>query len=300
MPRISITTASTILRAPWVTIGSLFVAIALGLTRSSYLEYLKPVSEFYVAILQMAVLPFLLSVIPLTIRAIMLSGGISGIIKRFILTSIITSVIVCLFSLFISKGLFDLFPIHESTFLKIGTFINSYSDKSDLEISLDTVNTASADHMFSMISIIPANIFSSLAVNDNTQVIIFCLIFGTALFTSSNKIEGHNIYSALHLIQKICSLISVWTYIFLPIGIISLVAPLLGNTTPELYAMLGMFIFSFILACFVVIIISIIIASKMSYNSFSKTSSYLIKPIMMGAACRNTMNCIALHWVWRQ
>ena len=57
-----------------VTLAAVALALVLGMTHAPFVQYLRPLGDFYVALLQMCVLPFLLSTIPLAVRSAMTSG----------------------------------------------------------------------------------------------------------------------------------------------------------------------------------------------------------------------------------
>jgi hypothetical protein len=49
---------SRLINRPAVTVGAVVLALALGATRWPALQSLRPVGDFYIALLQMCVLPF--------------------------------------------------------------------------------------------------------------------------------------------------------------------------------------------------------------------------------------------------
>jgi len=59
---------------PSITIAAVVLGFGLGITRLPFLQYLQPVGDFYIAMLQMCVLPFLLATIPLAVRSALASG----------------------------------------------------------------------------------------------------------------------------------------------------------------------------------------------------------------------------------
>jgi Na+/H+-dicarboxylate symporter len=54
---------------PAVTLAAIVIALVLGAMRLPILEYLRPLGDFYIALLKICVLPFLLSTIPLAVRS---------------------------------------------------------------------------------------------------------------------------------------------------------------------------------------------------------------------------------------
>lgn len=56
---------------PSITFAAIAIALALGAMRFPFLQYLRPIGDFYIALLKICVLPFLLSTIPLAVRSAM-------------------------------------------------------------------------------------------------------------------------------------------------------------------------------------------------------------------------------------
>ena len=60
---------------PSITLAAILVALALSAMRPPFLQYLRPVGDFYIALLKICVLPFLLATIPLAVRSAMVGGS---------------------------------------------------------------------------------------------------------------------------------------------------------------------------------------------------------------------------------
>ena len=69
---------------PSITLAAIILALALGAMRFPFLQYLRPIGDFYIALLQICVLPFLLSTIPLAVRSAMVSGSGGRAIKSLV------------------------------------------------------------------------------------------------------------------------------------------------------------------------------------------------------------------------
>jgi Na+/H+-dicarboxylate symporter len=71
----SLKALSRTINQPAITLAAIVLALVLGVMRLPFLQYLRPVGDFYIALLQICVLPFLLATIPLAIRSAMDSGS---------------------------------------------------------------------------------------------------------------------------------------------------------------------------------------------------------------------------------
>jgi hypothetical protein len=80
--RLPFKTLSQSMNRPSVTLSAIVIALALGAMRLPFLQDLRPLGDFYVALLKICVLPFLLATIPLAVRSAMASGSVEGTIDR--------------------------------------------------------------------------------------------------------------------------------------------------------------------------------------------------------------------------
>ena len=69
---------------PSVTLSAIVVALVLGAMRLPFLQDLRPLGDFYVALLKICVLPFLLATIPLAVRSAMVGGSAEGTLRSLI------------------------------------------------------------------------------------------------------------------------------------------------------------------------------------------------------------------------
>ena len=70
----SLKALSHAINRPSISFAAIAIALALGAMQLPFLQYLRPMGDFYIALLKICVLPFLLSTIPLAVRWAMVSG----------------------------------------------------------------------------------------------------------------------------------------------------------------------------------------------------------------------------------
>jgi Na+/H+-dicarboxylate symporter len=91
---LSLKALSNSINRPSITFVAIAVALALGAMQLPFLQYLRPIGDFYIALLKICVLPFLLSTIPLAVRSAMASGSAGGTVRSLVIWVIITLVAV--------------------------------------------------------------------------------------------------------------------------------------------------------------------------------------------------------------
>src|SRR5215813_3322277 len=92
---------------PGITLAAVVLALVLGALRLPFLQYLRPVGDFYIALLQICVLPFLLATIPLAVRSAMASGSAPGVLRSLLFWVLITLAAVAALSVIIPSLFFD-------------------------------------------------------------------------------------------------------------------------------------------------------------------------------------------------
>lgn len=278
-----------------VTLGAVAIALVLGATRHPFVQYLRPVGEFYVAILQMCVLPFLLATIPLAVRSAVLSGTAGHVMRSLITILAGTIVVVALIGVLVPTVVFHLFPLDDHTLAKIGALVGGSSDRMDVEFAIGTALAEPTKQLgeTGILAVVPTNIFAALSRNDSVRVLIFAAIFGIGMVVSERH-SGISVFGALRHIQQVCILIFDWFNLLVPIGIVALIAPQVALLGSEVYVVLALFSYAF-LGSSILILGGVVVFTAASLRmNLRAVSTSLLRPIMLGAATRNSLVCIPL------
>ena len=102
----SLKALSRSINRPAITLGAIVLALLLGALRLPFLHYLRPVGDFYIALLQICVLPFLLATIPLAVRSAMASGSAPGVLRSLLFWALMMLVAVAAVSVIIPSLFF--------------------------------------------------------------------------------------------------------------------------------------------------------------------------------------------------
>jgi len=260
--------------------------------RFSFLQYLKPVGDFYIALLQMCVLPFLLATIPLAVRSALTSGTAGKVVGRLAIWLVVTLVVVTLIAVLVPTVVFNLMPLDQATTNRIGILVGASADRVDLEFALNPLLSSkpSATGETGLLSVIPANIFSALSSNDSLRVIIFAVIFGIGMVASERR-SGTSIFSALKHIQVTCVLIFYWFNVLAPIGIVALVAPQVAFLGPDIYVVLAPFAYTYLAANALLLVLPILVVSIVLRRGPRIVFAKFLKPLAFVAATRNALIC---------
>ena len=290
--RLSFANISKAVNRPSITMAAVVLGVVLGLMRFPFLHYLQPVGDFYIALLQICVLPFLLATIPLAVRSALTSGTGGKVVARLVIWLLVTLVVVSLISVLMSTVIFKVMPLDQTTTDRIGTLFGTSADRVDIELAhnpqLSTVGGAAGET--GILAILPTNVFAALTSNDSLRVIIFAVIFGAGMVISERR-SGTSVFGALKHIQAVCVMIFDWFNVLTPIGIVALIAPQVARIGPDIYSVLAPFAYVFLAASALLLVIPMLIVSMALRLDPRTVFVKMLKPLALVVATRNALIC---------
>lgn len=291
--RFSLKGLSKSINRPSITLAAIALALALGAMRLPFLEYFRPVGDFYIALLKICVLPFLLSTIPLAVRSAMVSGSAGGTLKSLVIWLLVTLITVGVAVVLVASLIFHYLPADEHMIANIGALVGRSADSIDVEFAIDPnrmpQKTVGVEPV--VFSVIPTNIFAALSSNDSVRVLIFAVIFGIGMVVTERQSE-HSIFGALRHVQAVCIIIFDWFNLLVPIGIVALIAPQIALLGPDVFTVLALFAYAFLATGFLLLVTAILLSALSLRVAPATVFTALLKPMMLGASTRNTLICI--------
>jgi Na+/H+-dicarboxylate symporter len=283
---------SKAINRPSVSISAVVLAIWLGVMNFSFLKYLQPLGDVYVGLMQMCVLPFLLSTSPLAVRSALTSGTGGKVMARLVIWLVVTIAVVGIIAVLVPRTFFSVMPLDHSVSSRIGVLFGASTHRVDIELALnhDPAVSAGSQQESGLLAIIPTNIFAALSSNDSLRVIVFAVIFGAGMVLSERR-SGTSIFSALKHIQAVCILIFEWFNLLVPIGIIALVAPEIARLGPDVYAVLAPFVYAFIATSVLLLILPIAVISLRLRLGPAFVCGRILNPLTLAIATRNALIC---------
>jgi proton glutamate symport protein len=122
-PGFSLRALSRSVNRPSITLAAIVIALALGAMRLPFLQYLRPLGDFYIALLKICVLPFLLSTIPLAVRSAIVGGSAGGMLRSLIVWLLITLAGVAAGSVIVTSVIFSFASVDERMIANVGAFV---------------------------------------------------------------------------------------------------------------------------------------------------------------------------------
>ncbi|MFT7325282.1 MAG: Na+/H+-dicarboxylate symporter [Rhodoferax sp.] len=280
---------------PWVVLGSLTAGFLMGIYQPDVALELGFVGSIYVDLLKMIALPFMVSAVIFSMQRLFREGGAGSLMARvgvvFITFSVGVALLGALTLLVMKPGE----NLSTDTMQTFGKIIGGDLTASDTVISLKGVDEPVQELSFSdvLISLVPSNIFASLANGETLKTLVFALLFGFAVGQVPSRISD-GLTQALETIYHSCQTLMRWLNYPLPIILFCMSAAQIAKTGVGPLAAMAQFVFAFFVASVLVLALAILIIWKRSSATLGETLNAQKGPFALALATRNSATCMPI------
>jgi Na+/H+-dicarboxylate symporter len=292
-PQLSLQKFVGITTTPWAVLGCLIFGGFLGTLFPEFSKPLSVVGSVYVDLLTMIVMPFLVSSVIFSLQKLFREGGAGKVLGRlvtvFLVATFATALLSTVAANVVSPGSY-MSDLDRET---LGKIVGKVSDGNNTVMALRTLEEPKKDVTLKdvMDSLIPSNIFASLANGETLKALIFALLFGMAAGQVPTRIsDGLN--QTLETIYGACQTLTKWINIPLPIVLICLSASQIATTGLESILAMGNFVLSFSAIVTVFLLICLLVLRFRSEMPMGKVISSLKTAFALAVATNNTATCM--------
>jgi proton glutamate symport protein len=277
------------LKSGWAVLIGAGTGAYIGFIEPQYISVVEPLGNLYLSILQMCILPILLTAISLSIGRLIKQTDnkqfLSRLVITFILSLIFASTLGSTIGYWISPGS----NLDSSSLAAIGNIIHDLSEP-DLEVNLFEAYKAPEDESLLaalFFTLVPSNIFSALSSGSTIKILFFAILFGFAIGALKKQTSDH-IFLTFDAIYSSFSKLVQWLMYLFPLGICGLLASTLSKIGFD--ALLAMVKFvPLVILTFIIWFLLMSIAMKYRTGSFTLPLKALKEPIMISLSTSNTM-----------
>jgi Na+/H+-dicarboxylate symporter len=251
------------------------------------------VGVVYVDLLKMIVLPFMISAVIFSLQNLYREGGASRIFKRvvlvFLVASVLTALVATAASLLIRPG-GDLAPDSRAA---LGKIVSDDGERSNTEMSLRTPEAPPRVTSLKDVlqSLIPQNIFASLANGETLKALVFALLFGFAAGQVPTRIST-GLNEALDTIYRACQTLTRWVNLPVPLILFCMAASQVALTGLQpLRAMAG-FVVAFLFICALLLALAMAVIAKRAGVPYAAVLEAMREPFALGVATNNSATCM--------
>ena len=274
-----------------VVVASVVLGVAFGFWFPKQAVSTVIISDIYVELLKLIAIPFMISSVIYSLSLLINRKESRGMLGRVVML-LMGSMIACallgiMMALLFSPGS----NLSQQTMLTLEKMTGK--EQAGIEMALFSVLTDNSalnpDEM--LLSLIPSNIFSTLAKGETLKILIFSMIFGVVIGFMNTE-ASKPLQKGLNSIFNACLKLTIWLNQLVPIVLIAVIAHLVatGGVAP-LQAMIG-FILCLGVSGLVVVLVSLFVLRLWSGLSWAKVLESQREPLVMAIATRNGPACM--------
>ena len=278
---------------PWTVISCVLLGALLGWALPAFSKNLSFVGLVYVDLMKMIVLPFMLSAVIFSLQKLLREGGAGSFLRRVMLVFVAFSVAVAIVAVVCVVIVRPGTNMSPATKAALGSIVGANVDSSNTDMALRKIEEPpkqlTVKDVFS--SMIPSNIFASLANNETLKVLVFALLFGFAV----GQVPGRHsevLVQSLETVYHACQTLMRWVSLPVPLVLICMTASQIADTGLEpLRSMIG-FVATFLLVSAILLTLSLFVLSRRSGRSFAVATDSMREAFSISVATNNSATCM--------
>lgn len=278
---------------PWIILSCIVGGSLFGLAFPSAGSALSVIGSVYVDLLKMIVLPFMVSAVIFSLQRLFKEGGAGTVLVRvawiFVLFASIAAAVGVIGAHLIQPGS-DLSPATREAF---GQILGDDATQGNTEMSLytDDVPPKGTSLHDVLSSIIPSNIFASLAQGETLKALVFALLFGVAISQVPNRISD-DLTNTLETVYHACQTLMRWLNYPVPVVLFSMSAAQMAETGIEPIKAMGGFVITFLAITLVLLALALLLIRQRSKQTWSEVLDAMRVPFAIAVATRSSGTCM--------
>ncbi|MGL1957303.1 MAG: dicarboxylate/amino acid:cation symporter [Colwellia sp.] len=277
------------LKSGWAVLIGAGVGAYIGHVQVQYVSVVEPLGELYLSILQMCILPILLTAISLSIGRLIKQTDNKQFLSRLVITFVLSLLFASTLGATIGYLVGPGNGLEDDLMNAIGSIIIDAS-KADIEVDLFEVYKAPENSSFMrglFNTLVPSNIFSALNNGYTIKILFFAILFGIAIGSLKKQTSEH-IFLTFDAIYNSFSKLVQWLMYIFPLGICGLIASSLSKIDTTALSAMVEFV-PLVILTFIIWFLIMCIVMKVRTGSFSVPLKALKEPIVISLSTSNTM-----------
>jgi len=280
--------------SPWTVLACVLAGGAFGWAAPGPAGRLGVVGAVYVDLLQMVVLPFMISAVIFSLQSLYREGGAGRIFKRVALVFVLFAVVAALLSVGTALLLDPGGGLPHDTRAALGRLVDAGGDRSNTVMSMRAQEAppprAGGVRQF-FESLIPTNIFAALAKGETLKALVFALLFGFAAGQVPARLS-QGLHEALGTVYHACRTLTRWINLPLPAVLFCMAAAQIAHTgLAPLRAMAG-FVAAFLSLSALLLAAGVLVVARRAGVPYGMALGALREPFALGIATNNSATCM--------
>ena len=278
---------------PLTVLACVMLGGLLGWAAPALSKNLSVVGLIYLDLLKMIVMPFMVSAVIFSLQRLFRDGGAGKILGKITMVFVVFSVVSALAS---AVGTLLMQPGgHMSIDSKaaMGKIIGESVDNGNIDMALRGVEVQTTTNTLTTVisSLLPSNIFDSLAKGETLKALVFSLLFGFAVGQLHGR-TSDSMSNALETVYQACQLLTRWVNIPVPLVLICMTASQVGNTGLDPLVIMMEFVVAFLVVSLALLAVSVLILRWRSGRSLAQVFDSMRETLTLGVATNSSANCM--------
>ena len=278
---------------PLTVLACVMLGGLLGWAAPALSKNLSVVGLIYLDLLKMIVMPFMVSAVIFSLQRLFRDGGAGKILGKITMVFVVFSVVSALAS---AVGTLLMQPGgHMSIDSKaaMGKIIGESVDNGNIDMALRGVEVQTTTNTLTTVisSLLPSNIFDSLAKGETLKALVFSLLFGFAVGQLHGR-TSDSMSNMLETVYQACQLLTRWVNIPVPLVLICMTASQVGNTGLDPLVIMMEFVVAFLVVSLALLTVSVLILRWRSGRSLAQVFDSMRETLTLGVATNSSANCM--------
>ncbi len=277
-----------ILKNPITLLLSIIIGIYIGSSHKIIGTYLSVYATIYLLLLNMAVIPVIVSAIICSIGKFITNDYLKGFFGRIILFIGIVSIIYALLGILVGV-LFTPGDISTESKDILSQQVNLRSEV--VEVNLSGEDTIETGFISFLLKIIPANIFNSLSSSHIFSILVFSVLFGLSIGSLPKRgvRRKYLIIGFFEEIYEVFSTLISYLMVLLPIFVICITASEFAKMNTNVIFATGKLVLIFYIFGFLLLCVNTVILAVSSKQKLLPSAMACFHPLVALFVVRNSI-----------
>lgn len=277
---------------PWTILASVVIGCVLGRYFPVQAERSSIVGKIYLDLLQMVMLPFLLSSVTMGLARILRERKLAVLASRLVLVFAVSLFLAAATGIVVAEAFGAGDGLSQDSRNEMGRMIvEARTDDIEVSLSGGVVETPERDIRGIIRQLVPGNVFNALSNGDTLKVMVFTLLFGMAV----GRVPGRDVDVLLGSLQAVFDAsqkVMRWVNGLIPLALCSMVAEQAARLGFGSVRIMGTFLGANLVASGLLWGIYCIVMWRRSGADPLVLANALKEPVMIAAGTRNSLASI--------
>ncbi len=282
---------------PWLVLASLVAGAAFGAWKPGLARYLGVIAALYVDLLQMIVLPFMVSAVIFSLQSLFREGATRRTLARVVWVFLVFAVATTVIGLLVAKVTEPGTNLPPETRAAFGRIVHNDSRQGGVAIELRAPDTPDEAREPGILlrdmlgAFIPSNVFAAFAQGETLKALVFALLFGFAAGQVPARVS-QGLIDSLGTIYASCQTLTHWFNYPVLFVMFCMASAHIGQGGFEALRPMAGFVASFYAATALLLAISVMLIKRRSSRSWREVLGALRAPFAMAFATRSSAVCM--------